>query len=180
MTPPNKTTSLSLTYDQINDTLKELLMNTKIILVATATLLATGCSMFSGDEPEVETKQPYSHPDFSVPKPSPYKEIKRVNKRVQHVFSFEFDSSTLPENAKLKIQPHVDHLISNPTRKVSIQGSADSAGGTDYNYELGDKRAQNIADLMVELGVDVSQLVVTSSGEARSLYIPNKSVVLAY
>jgi outer membrane protein OmpA-like peptidoglycan-associated protein len=155
-------------------------MNTKIILVAAATLLSTGCSMFSEDEPEVEVKPPYTHPDFSVPKPSPYKEIKRSDKRVQHTFSFEFNSSKLPENTKLKIQPHVDLLISNPTRKVSIQGSADSKGGSEYNYKLGDKRAQNIADLMVELGVDASQLVVTSSGEARSLYIPNKSVVLAY
>lgn len=58
-------------------------MNTKLLLVTAATLLVSGCSIFSDDEPEL-----------------------RAN-----------------------IQPHVKHLISNPKRKVSIQGAADSTGG---------------------------------------------------
>ena len=153
-------------------------MNTKLISVTAATLLVASCSIFSDEE--VVVKQPYTHPDFSVPKPSPYKVSQRKEERVQHIFAFEFDSSTLPDNAKLKIQPHANYLISNPNKKVSIQGSADSTGGKEYNYALGEMRAKNIAELLIEMGVEPTQLVVTSAGESRSLYIPNRSVVLAY
>ena len=154
-------------------------MNTKILLVAASTLLVTGCSMFSDDEVVVE-KSPFTHPDFSVPKPAPYKVVERNEERVKHIFVFEFDSSKLPKDAKLNIQPHADYLISNPDKKVSVQGSADSNGGNSYNYTLGEKRAKNIANLLTELGVEPAQLVITSTGEARSLYVPSRSVVLAY
>ncbi|MCI2286018.1 OmpA family protein [Colwellia sp. MSW7] len=151
-------------------------MNTKILLVAASTLLFTGCSTFSDDDVVAE-KQPYTHP---VPKPSPYKVIERNKERVKHIFVFEFNSSKLPEDAKNNIQPHANYLISNPNKKVSVQGSADSSGGKGYNHRLGEKRAKNIAQLLVELGVEPAQLVVTSAGEARSLYIPSRSVILAY
>lgn len=155
-------------------------MNTKILLVTASTLLIASCSMFSDDEVAVTAKQPYAHPDFSVPKPSPYQKANSTAKRVQHIFAFKFDSSEFPDKATRNIQPHVDYLISNPTTKVSIQGATDNVGGKHYNYVLGEQRAKKIAALMVELGVDRSQLVITSTGEARSLYVSSRSVVLAY
>ena len=154
-------------------------MNKKLLLLTAVTFLG-GCSILSDNDVVVEEKTIYTHPDFSVPKPSPYRAANSTEKRKQHIFAFEFDSSELPNGAKINIQPHVNYLISNPTKKVSIQGSADSIGGKAYNYALGMKRANRVADLMIELGVDPSQIVVTSSGEERSLYIPQRSVVLAY
>ena len=171
---------LGLAYDHLYYIPKEILMNTKPILVAAVTLSITSCSMFSGENVDNSIKNKYTHPDFSVPKPSPYRAANSTEKRKQHIFASEFDSSELPNGAKINIQPHVNYLISNPTKKVSIQGSADSIGGKAYNYALGMKRANRVADLMIELGVDPSQIVVTSSGEERSLYIPQRSVVLAY
>ena len=51
--------------------------------------------------------------------------------------------------------------------RLQVSGHADSSGGDAYNLALSERRARNVADLLVGKGVAADSLVVQSFGETR-------------
>ena len=138
----------------------------KMIAVAFVSALA-GCSAMHNHD------DVYSHVDDEV-KPV------YIEARHQHIVPFEYDSAELPFNAAEIVEPHVRYLLENPDVTVALQGNASSEGGPVYNYELGLKRAEAVKSVMMELGLSSSRVAVLSVGEARSGFMPNRSVVISY
>jgi len=58
--------------------------------------------------------------------------------------------------------------------RILLTGHTDSDGEADYNMELGMKRAEEYKAHLVSLGVDASQIEVTSKGESDP-WMPNDS-----
>jgi peptidoglycan-associated lipoprotein len=52
-----------------------------------------------------------------------------------------------------------------PTTRVSIEGHADSRGTNEYNLALGERRATNVKNYLVGLGIAADRMVVLSKGE---------------
>lgn len=52
-------------------------------------------------------------------------------------------------------------------RKVRLTGHADNSGSTEYNQELGLRRAREIRDVLMEYGVPDAQIEVESRGETQ-------------
>lgn len=100
--------------------------------------------------------------------------------RVEHIIQFDFDSAKVNNRAYEIMRPHADYLIANPWNKVSIQGNASEEGEGAYNHDLALQRALAIKEILLEFGVDGSQLLVRSVGEIRSHMSPARSVTLAY
>ncbi|MFT6342895.1 MAG: OOP family OmpA-OmpF porin [Glaciecola sp.] len=50
--------------------------------------------------------------------------------------------------------------------KVALIGHADSRGDAGYNQKLSERRAQSVADYMVNKGVKASAITVSGRGEA--------------
>lgn len=86
------------------------------------------------------------------------------------------------------LEAHARFLVSNPTRKVVLQGNTDDRGSREYNIALGQKRADAVRRAMVALGVAENQMEAVSFGEERprnagtdeSALAENRRVDIAY
>ena len=78
---------------------------------------------------------------------------------------FDLNSAEL----KPESQPIVDDLAQfmnqYPQSNVEIIGYTDSSGAADYNQQLSERRAQSIADALVEEGIEASRITASGQGE---------------
>jgi peptidoglycan-associated lipoprotein len=88
--------------------------------------------------------------------------------------NFAFGSAALSDNAKREINGFFDDLQGSASsdstsgRVIVIAGYTDSIGPEDYNYELGQKRAEKVAGYLVgKEGVDPTQVHVVSYGASK-------------
>lgn len=82
---------------------------------------------------------------------------------------FEAGRSELNASANRTLLKLVQFLQINPRRSVRIEGYSDSRGDRRENLELSRARAQAVADVLVDLGVDAKRMVVEGYGEAYPL-----------
>jgi outer membrane protein OmpA-like peptidoglycan-associated protein len=92
--------------------------------------------------------------------------------------TFAFGSANLSPNAKREIDGFIEDLqgsgSTNPTaasnRVFVVAGHTDSVGPDDYNYELGQRRAEKVAGYLVgKEGVDPTQVRVVSYGATQPI-----------
>lgn len=89
------------------------------------------------------------------------------------VYYFDFDSNVVHDNDKSDIAAKSERLVAN-REKIMLEGHTDPRGSREYNIGLGERRAQAVAGLMREKGVDPSQIRVVSYG-AQKLATPDHS-----
>lgn len=80
---------------------------------------------------------------------------------------FEFDDSSLTDEAREVLQSKVKWLRQNPDECVIIEGHCDERGTDEYNLALGSRRAESVKDFLVKAGIDPSILSTISYGEER-------------
>ena len=93
------------------------------------------------------------------------------------IVNFEFDKSSLTDEAMRKLQSAVVTTTAAPGQKlaVAIEGHADWIGRDGYNDDLGSARAQTVRRYLTEqLGIPAENITVVSFGE-RSPVAPNKT-----
>ena len=85
--------------------------------------------------------------------------------------TFKFNSADLSDNAKRQIAGFIQDLqgsgesASAPGRVFVVAGYTDSKGAENYNYALGQKRAESVAGYLVgREGIEPTQLQVVSYG----------------
>lgn len=80
---------------------------------------------------------------------------------------FETDRYDIKGVAVTELNNLADILKKNPNMKISIQGHADKRGSAQYNERLARNRALSVKNYLIGLGVDPSQLAVSSYGESE-------------
>ena len=80
------------------------------------------------------------------------------------VFYFEFDSSSLTEDARAQVDAHVQALLGN-NYSVRLEGHTDERGTREYNLALGERRANAVRDYMVANGLPSYRIETISYGE---------------
>jgi len=80
---------------------------------------------------------------------------------------FDFDRSTVKSSERSKIEAVANHLKSQPTHKVKVEGHCDERGTEGYNISLGEKRALAVRTYLVNLGISADRVYTISFGEAR-------------
>jgi peptidoglycan-associated lipoprotein len=78
---------------------------------------------------------------------------------------FEYDMSTIRDDARPILQKNADYLRRWTTTRVSIEGHADARGTAEYNLALGERRASSVRDYLVSLGIASDRLLPVSRGE---------------
>ena len=78
---------------------------------------------------------------------------------------FDYDMSTIREDARPILQKNADYLRRWATTRVTIEGHTDSRGTTEYNLALGARRAGAVRDYLVSLGIAADRLLAVSRGE---------------
>lgn len=84
---------------------------------------------------------------------------------------FDFDSAAIKEGVAQILDEAGKIAKNNPDLKVTVEGHTDSTGPETYNQMLSEKRAQAVADYLVnKAGVNVGNLTVVGYGELKPAY----------
>jgi peptidoglycan-associated lipoprotein len=94
-------------------------------------------------------------------------DLAAVDPSLTPVIYFEFDQSTLSDEAKAELEKNAEWLKADPARTLTIEGHTDEVGTTEYNVALGERRAQAAHEYIVRLGIDASRVQILSFGEER-------------
>jgi peptidoglycan-associated lipoprotein len=80
---------------------------------------------------------------------------------------FDFDKSSIKSSERSKIEAVANHLKSQPTNKVKVEGHCDERGTEGYNLSLGERRALAVRKYLIDLGISGDRVYTISFGEAR-------------
>lgn len=80
---------------------------------------------------------------------------------------YEYDSSTLTEQAREALQASASWLKGYPQYGLIIEGHCDERGTEQYNMALGERRAYAAKEYLVSLGIDAARVQTQSFGEER-------------
>lgn len=78
---------------------------------------------------------------------------------------FDYDSTTVKPRFAEIIQRASAHLQNNPAGRLRLEGHTDERGTRAYNLALGERRAQSVRDMILELGALAEQVDWVSYGE---------------
>ena len=91
-------------------------------------------------------------------------EMKINAKAVLNNVFFETDKYDLKEKSVTELQEVVRFLNLNPKIRVEIGGHTDNVGSASYNLQLSEKRAQSVANYLVQQGIDVTRIIQKGYG----------------
>jgi len=80
---------------------------------------------------------------------------------------FGSDSAVLGAPARATLAPQAQWLLQHPEVVVRIEGHADPSDTRDHALAVGARRAMEVRDYLVLLGVPATQLSATSWGKER-------------
>ncbi|MBL6445675.1 PorP/SprF family type IX secretion system membrane protein [Fulvivirga sp. 29W222] len=84
-------------------------------------------------------------------------------------FENESDSKVISDNQFRVITQVVQILNEEPAFKVKVIGHASSSGDEAFNLQLSEKRAQRIANSLLEKGIDPSRVISIGKGEKEPI-----------
>jgi len=80
---------------------------------------------------------------------------------------FNYDSSELSSQMQATLQANAEWIKGHSSLTVQIAGHCDERGSTEYNLNLGQKRADTVREFLVGLGIPAERLVTISYGKER-------------
>ena len=80
---------------------------------------------------------------------------------------FGYDEAALGADAQAALTDSANWLKKNPSYNLLIEGHCDERGTEQYNLALGDRRANQVKQFLVTLGVDAGRIRTVSYGEER-------------
>lgn len=83
---------------------------------------------------------------------------------------FSFNSATLTEANYLRLAAIANALKANPDVNIMLTGYTDGSGPEDYNKTLGQRRADEVKQELVQVfGIDAARISTSSEGESNPL-----------
>lgn len=82
---------------------------------------------------------------------------------------FDFDQALIRPDMADRMIENAEYLKQVPST-VIIEGNCDDRGTKEYNLALGEKRAINVRDYLIDLGVEATRIRTVSYGEERPLF----------
>jgi peptidoglycan-associated lipoprotein len=78
---------------------------------------------------------------------------------------FDYDQFAIREDQRAILQKNADYLRRWTSVRASIEGHADARGTNEYNFALGERRANAIREYLGGLGIGADRFAVLSKGE---------------
>jgi len=110
------------------------------------------------------------------PPPAPAPKVSRQVPVFNHVL-FDFDKSTVKPEGKTEVGKVAGMLKQYPKDTVTVEGHTDNvnrSGDPQYNQKLGQRRADAVAKVLTDGGVDKSRVSTQSFGDTKPA-VPNTS-----
>jgi OOP family OmpA-OmpF porin len=83
--------------------------------------------------------------------------------------NFDIDSAEINQDSIYKIREFAKYLLANRGSMVTIEGHTDSVGSFEHNMELSRRRAEAVANKLVEFGVSPSRIRAIGRGETMPI-----------
>lgn len=80
---------------------------------------------------------------------------------------FDFNRSSVRDDAKSVMKQNAEWLKSNPKAKIMIQGNCDERGTKEYNQALGQRRSVDAKKYLAAMGVDSGRMSIISFGKEK-------------
>lgn len=110
-----------------------------------------------GDIKEEDTTSSSNEADPSADPKNPDMEFQVVH--------FEYNQYTVLEEDMPKVELMAEWMMNFPERVIRIEGHADERGSNDYNLSLGEKRAMEVKNKLIQAGIDAARIKIVSYGE---------------
>ena len=82
---------------------------------------------------------------------------------------FAFDSFSLNGDTRMALDSAITFLKETTSIQVRVEGHCDERGSDQYNYALGESRANSIKNYLVSNGVDAGRIETISYGKGRPI-----------
>lgn len=87
---------------------------------------------------------------------------------LQNIY-FDFDKSSIRPDAREILKANAEIFTKNSAAKIVVEGYCDERGTTEYNMALGERRAQEAKQYLINLGINASRIETISYGEEKPL-----------
>ena len=88
---------------------------------------------------------------------------------------FAFNEYSLNAQSRKTLEDNASAIKEKGATKIVVEGNCDDRGTIAYNIVLGDKRAQEVKNYYIKLGVPAANIRVVSYGEERPVCTENTS-----
>ncbi len=88
--------------------------------------------------------------------------------RLNNIF-FNYKDYQLLEDSYFELDRLIKILQENPNLEIEIAGHTDNIGSSYYNYNLSLKRAESVANYLIQKGIETRRLVVKGYGEKEPI-----------
>jgi peptidoglycan-associated lipoprotein len=163
----------------------------KLALVAMLVLTVVGCGWFRkrhnesvdtdmGDRTAASPSAPQTGdglPADAQPE-TPRPTILKTVSDMQTIY-FDFDKSTIRPDQLNAMENNLAFLKKNPAMIVYIIGHCDEQGTTEYNFALGNRRAEAVRDYFVKNGVPAASIQTLSKGEEEPVALGHDEAAYA-
>jgi peptidoglycan-associated lipoprotein len=135
-----------------------------MFLFSVAMLSFSGCSKKTVvvDDPDgtrgVDDGRPQNPDDSDI--------AKVVSSKLVKVY-FDFDKSDIRSDQQAQMEHNAKVLAEHATVNVTIEGHCDKRGTTEYNFALGERRANSVRSFLISRGVEAGRLTILSKGEEQ-------------
>jgi len=107
------------------------------------------------------------NPDVDISELAATGLTKKFNNDVTPVVYFNLNSADLDASGKSTLAEQAEWLRKNPRALVVIEGNCDERGTTEYNFALGERRANAARRYLVANGVDAKRIRIISYGKEK-------------
>lgn len=145
----------------------------KLVVLLVVCSFAVGCSSWrkkSADEGAVSSETTANGSSEKIDaSPMNYSATGSDSGKIEglQTVTFEYDKSTLSAGEKTKLAGNVQWLKKNSGSKMLIEGHCDQRGSTEYNLSLGERRANAVKKMLVDMGISASRLTTVSYGKEK-------------
>jgi len=94
-------------------------------------------------------------------------EAEQAAASVLQTIYFPFDAYTLSDEARDRLAEIGRFLKRFPSVRLGIEGYCDERGSAEYNMALGQRRADEVKNYLVQYGINAGRFTTTSWGEER-------------
>lgn len=82
---------------------------------------------------------------------------------------FDYDSDQLSQQEQATLDQAATWILSHPNLIIQIEGHCDERGTSEYNINLGQRRADRVREFLIGRGVNPTLLTSVSYGEERPI-----------
>ena len=133
----------------------------------TYTATAVGPGGSASDSARITVRIPAAPAPGAAARTEPRVSAEDLFKQNIQTVYFDYDKAEIRPDQVAVLQADAKWLKGHPGVKFTIEGNSDERGSEEYNFGLGDRRANVVKEFLVKEGINLSSIKTVSYGEEK-------------